>query len=111
MGYARARFSRRSVYRVVQLLHSIGTVNDRQAVAGQNTIIAVYATPVAVKRALSELWKSGCEVSVSVFARYEEATNPSESRRDDFWDPLWSCLPGWASFAIPDIGDAYFLRL
>ena len=79
--------------------------------AGQNTIIAVYATPVAVKRALCELWKSGCEVSVSVFARDEEATIPFESRRNDFWDPLWSSLPGWASFSIPDIGHVLICGL
>ncbi len=96
--------ARRSFYQVVELLHSIGIVNLRQPMVGQNTIIAVYATPVAVKRALNELWKSGCEVSVSVFAKDEESANPRESRRDEFWDPLWSCLAGWASFAIPKIG-------
>ena len=80
-----------------------GTVNDRQAMAGQNTIMAVYATSVAVRRALSELWKSGCEVSVSAFARNEETTNSSKSRRDEFWDPLGACLhcTGIANEAIP----------
>lgn len=79
-------------------------MNDKQAMAGENTIIAVYATPVAVTRTLNDLWKSGCEVSLSVFTRDEEATNPRENRRDDFWAPLRECLSGWASFDIPDIG-------
>ena len=89
---------------VVRLLQSIEIMNDRQSVVGQNTIIALYAIPDAVMRALSELWKSGCEVTFSVFARDGEEINPRKDFQDDSWAPLLLCLPGWSSFVIPSIG-------
>jgi hypothetical protein len=81
-------------------------MNDRRATAVQNTIIVAYATPVAVKHALSEIRKSGCKVSLSVFVKDEDTTNLRESDRSDFLVPLRECLSGWTSLAIPDIGHA-----
>ncbi len=70
----------------------------------QNTAVIVYAIPTAVMRAIGKLRNSGCEIEFSVVAKEDRESNPTASINNDLWHRLWSLLPNWASFAVPEIG-------
>ena len=70
----------------------------------QNTIIVIYAIPTAVLRAIGQLQHSGCKVEFSVVAKEDGQVTRSANICNDYWYRLRSLLPGWASYAIPEIG-------
>lgn len=72
--------------------------------SGQNTAFVVYAIPTAAMRAIERLRNSECEVEFSVVAQEERETKQNKELIYDSWYQLWSLLPDWSRFGIPQMG-------